>query len=134
MIQGKSQNRIWGTGEYDEFLAGIGEPAQLRELDRRGMTPPVAAALDAGSGVSRLMSLLDRAEATDGATSLDRIEALLTEQVQELREVKQLLNALLRIASPRAARQADEATLAEKIEVERAVPKPRKQRTGEQRA
>lgn len=108
MLHGKKENRAWGAGEYDELLAGLGEPGHLREADRRGMTPAVAAALDAGSGVSRLMSLLDSPGATEGETALDSVLELLGELVAGQRVTNELLNAVLRILSSRAARDADE--------------------------
>lgn len=107
MLHGKKENRAWGAGEYDELLAGLGEPGHLREADRRGMTPAVAAALDAGSGVSRLMSLLDSPAATEGETTLDSVLKLLGELVAGQQVTNERLNAIARLLSPRAARDAD---------------------------
>ena len=108
----KSKGRTWGAGEFDELLAGMGEPEMLREVDRRGMTPTIAAALEAGSATNRLMSLLDGPGAGEGESALERIEELLTEQVAQQRTIVEKLDALIRLASPRAARKADNAELA----------------------
>lgn len=107
-----SKSRNWGAPQFDELLAGMGEPGMLREVDKRGMTPTIAAALEAGSATNRLMSLLDGPGAGEGESALERIEELLTEQVALQRAVVEKIDALIRLMSPRAARKADQAELA----------------------
>ena len=52
--------------DYDDLVAGIRDPGTLRQVDARGMTPTIAAALDTGSLAHRLMGLLDAPGPADG--------------------------------------------------------------------
>ena len=100
-IRPDPHNQAWTLADYDNLLAGICDPEALRQLDRRGMTPTIAAALDSGSLVHRLMALLDEPE-TDGA--LSRIEELLKENVEQQRANGIKLDAVLFIMGKLAPR------------------------------
>ena len=94
----------WGVHEYDELLAGMHDPGALRQVDGRGMTPTIAAALDTGSMAHRLMSLLDEPEATEGESSLDRIQSLLEENLEVQKANGHKLDAILRVLAPRLSK------------------------------
>ncbi len=94
----------WGLHEYDELLAGMHDPGALRQVDGRGMTPTIAAALDTGSMAHRLMSLLDEPDATEGESALDRIQALLEENLEVQKANGQKLDALLRVLAIRLSK------------------------------
>ena len=104
MTTSKSKEKNWGLNDYDDLLAGIREPEALRQVDRRGMTPTIAAALDSGSLTHRLMSLLDMPNPTDGESALDRIEALLAESVEVQKANGQKLDALLKVLAPKLSK------------------------------
>ena len=97
----KPQMKNWSVNDYDDLLAGVRDAGELRVLDRRGMTPGLAAALDTGSASHRLMSLLDGPEAGEGESALSRIEELLAEQVEQGRLVLEKLDAVIQLLSPR---------------------------------
>ena len=97
----------WSVNDYDDLVAGVRDPSELRTLDGRGMTPGLAAALDTGSASHRLMSLLADPAAGEGESALARVEELLGELVEQGREEAQwrqavtpLLLRLLRAAEP----------------------------------
>ena len=94
----------WGLHEYDELLAGMHDPGALRQVDGRGMTPTIAAALDTGSMAHRLMSLLDEPEVTEGESALDRIQSLLEENLDVQKANGQKLDAILRVLAPRLSK------------------------------
>ena len=95
----------WKTTDYTDLLAGLGAPAMLRKMDRRGMTPGYAAALEAAEKTALLMALLDMASSTEGESALDRIETLLTEQVEMQKVMLERLNALVSLLSSRNERE-----------------------------
>lgn len=103
----KPTAKNWSVNDYDDLLAGVRDAGELRTLDHRGMTPGLAAALDTGSASHRLMSLLDGPEAGEGESALSRIEELLGEQVEQGRLVLEKLDAVIRLLSPSAFREAE---------------------------
>ena len=110
--------KTWGLSDYDDLLAGMRDPATLRQVDRRGMTPTIAAALDSGSLVHRLMAMLDEPE-SEGETALNRIENLLGETLEQQRLNGEKLDAILvilRMVAPRLARSIGVTTPSEPID------------------
>ncbi|WP_249732318.1 hypothetical protein [Roseococcus sp. SDR] len=101
-----TNDRRWSTHDFSEMLAGMVDPATLRTLDARGMTPAYAASLHAAEKANLLMALLDMAEEHAGETSLDRIEGLLGEMVEQQKVTNERLNALVLLFSSRANREA----------------------------
>lgn len=119
----------WKTTDYTDLLAGLGDPKMLRQMDRRGMTPGYAAALEAAEKAALLMALLDMASSTEGESALDRIEALLTEQVEMQKVMLERLNALVSLLSSRNERE--QAFEAARERANTVVPQ-RKARTSKQ--
>lgn len=91
----------WKTTDYTDLLAGLGDPKMLRQMDRRGMTPGYAAALEAAEKAALLMALLDMASNTEGESALDRIENLLTEQVELTKVLIEGQKAIVTLLSSR---------------------------------
>lgn len=100
------RDRRWTAGDYSEFLAGLADPTLLRQTDARGLTPVLAASLDAGEKTTLLMTLLDAAASQEGESALDRIEMLLAEQVRQQAVIIERLNAITTLFNSRANRQA----------------------------
>jgi hypothetical protein len=98
--------RRWTAADYSEILAGMADPALLRKIDARGLTPGLAATLESGEKVNLLMTLLDMAADHEGVSSLDRIENLLAEMVEQQKTTNERLNALILLFSSRANREA----------------------------
>lgn len=123
--------RRWTAGDYSEILAGMADPSMLRTVDARGLTPGLAATLDAGEKTTLLMALLDMAADHEGESALDRIEGLLAEMVELQKVTNERLNALILLFSSRANREA--AWEGAKRLADEAVPqrKPRAPRKSE---
>lgn len=98
--------RRWTAGDYSEILAGLADPSLLRKIDARGLTPGLAATLESGEKANLLMALLDMAADHEGESSLDRIENLLAEMVEQQKTTNERLNALILLFSSRANREA----------------------------
>lgn len=112
----KPELKNWSVNDYDDLLAGVRDAAELRVLDRRGMTVGLAAALDTGAASYRLMSLLADPAAGEGESALARVEELLGELVEQGREEAQwrqavtpLLLRLLRSVDPEGEEAAEAA-------------------------
>jgi formate dehydrogenase maturation protein FdhE len=101
-----TKDRRWGIHDFSEMLAGMMDPATLRQADARGMTPAYAASLHAAEKANLLMALLDMAADHEGESSLDRIENLLGEMVEQQKVTNERLNALVLLFSSRANREA----------------------------
>lgn len=110
--------RPWRLTDFEEARRGMRDPADLRAVDPNGMPMAFAAALDSATMAGLLMSLLDQAADGDGKgeSALDRIEALLTEQVRLLQVQAERMDALVRLLSSRAQR-AEAMRLADEDEV-----------------
>ena len=65
------------------------------------MTPGYAAALEAAEKAALLMALLDMASNTEGESALDRIENLLTEQVELTKVLIEGQKAIVTLLSSR---------------------------------
>ena len=96
--------RPWRLTDFEEARRGMRDAAELRAVDPNGMPMAFAAALDSATMAGLLMALLDQAEAGSGESALDRIEVLLSEQVQLLRLNNEKIGALVTLLSSRASR------------------------------
>jgi hypothetical protein len=70
------------------------------------MTPAYAASLHAAEKANLLMALLDMAADHEGESSLNRVEGLLGEIVEQQKVTNERLNALILLFSSRANREA----------------------------
>lgn len=96
--------RPWRLTDFEEARRGMRDPADLRAVDPNGMPMAFAAALDSATMAGLLMGLLDQAEGAGGESALDRIEALLAEQVRLLQVQAERMDALVQLLSSRAQR------------------------------
>lgn len=96
--------RPWRLTDFEEARSGLRDRDELRAVDRHGMPMAYAAALDSATMAGLLIGLVDQVREGGGESALDRIEALLAEQVALLKVQNIRLGSLVELLSSRDRR------------------------------